>query len=98
MRTRRDFLEAVLYPSAAFARAYETCPPTLKRVRMPKALSKVTIAITSVSSTPPVSRGSSPPPTCKAFPLLLYRLCPRPRKPLAGSELADLLAYLQSLR
>ena len=97
IRSRHDILEAILYPSASFAREYETWRVTTRdgvntgvvKAQLPDALvmetgpgASLRIARTSIVSVDPVEFSAMPPG--------LEQL-------LTPTELADLMAYLQAL-
>jgi putative heme-binding domain-containing protein len=100
VRTRRDLLEAIAFPAASFVRSYE--PVQVKRRDGSVAYGIIAnegaaaLTLTTGPVTPPVTIPRSEiaeitPGTASLMPQGIDRILP-------AQELADLVAFLQSLR
>jgi len=100
IRTRRDLIEAIVYPSASFVRSYETVQVTrhdgaetfgIVTNQSPDAL--------TLASAPTAPAVTIPRREIKSLNPAAFSLMPQGfDQILTAAELADLVAYLQSMR
>ena len=98
VRTRRDLIEAIVYPSASFVRSYETVQITRNDGTQAFGIitkqSPESLTITSAAGSPPVSILRSDVKQVTSIPLSLMPL--GLDYILSPAELADVIAYLLS--
>ncbi len=98
VRTRRDLIEAIVYPSASFVRSYETVQITRKDGSQAFGIitnqSDDTLTMTSAAGSPPAAIPRSEIKSVNPAPLSLM-----PQgfdQILSPAELADIISYLQT--
>lgn len=100
VRTRRDLIEAIVYPSASFVRSYETVQVT--RHDGTEAYGIVTnqsADALTLASSPSAPAASIPRGEIKSLTPAAFSLMPQGfDQILTADELADIVAYLQSMR
>ena len=100
MRTRRDLIEAIVYPGASFVRSYETVQITRNdgssEVGIVTHQSADTLTLTSAAGSPPATIPRSEIKSVTPIPISLM-----PQgfdQILSPAELGDIIAYLQFSR